>query len=618
MTDRKQMSRVHSVYSLVVSVAVGAMLSILAPQVSVGRPQKTPVPEYFGIYVIDNGNLASLHEGKSSYQPPASRINLYSMASGGFAANAQEFSSKLHFLVFNANPAELAHNLYLYRLGFVRSFIQGNMDQALNPLVFGKENSNATPINSWLSGRLPNAQIPLLSKPVTGQTQIIEETPSGDLSPGVYALFHAQEHWYEVFTIAGSDMSGVADCVDISFQTGGFGGPMVMGDYYSRYGPPAFPEITVQHYKSCATQPATVGQTPGNTNSQPSISTLDCSLYRPCMDKGNESFSRQQWDQAISYYQKASTLSPSEGGPWGAMAGIYVASNQYQKLLAAGDKVFSLNSSMTIPVCHGRTMQYCEKGDFVIGPKEIWFAVNGRKVFGADPAQVKSKGTLDFSQVGQAHISFAIAVQGKRYNFDFIPFIVTCQIQLSVQCPQEGMQQQLLMANFIAQAIPKLSTKTVLKSEAQATSGNASGSASSPRCNEAKDSGYSLLSSGHLYTVRNLDSATGSIHVFMDDKAAAVTDHSLLQQLALGAWTRDNIVASASTRAEINSKPGVIKAIAGTLQSIQRYEMVQDVLARAMATALEAGVTKGLSLPEAVPKLAGSFVRSQFSKASAA
>jgi hypothetical protein len=103
----------------------------------------------------------------------------------------------------------------------------------------------------------------------------------------------------------------------------------------------------------------------------------------------------------------------------------------------------------------------------------------------------------------------------------------------------------------------------------------------------------------------------GQVPVFFDEKSSAVQDPVLLHRLAVGAWTRENIVASSATRSELANKERVLSGIIGTSQALQQYETTQNILAGAMAEAIEAAVTGGASLPKAVPNLIWGTVRSQ-------
>jgi WD40 repeat protein len=156
------------------------------------------------------------------------------------------------------------------------------------------------------------------------------------------------------------------------------------------------------------------------------------------------------------------------------------------------------------------------------------------------------------------------------------------------------------------------STDGVVRIWSIARTGSGKPPTSKADCSGAADLGYSLRAAGHLYRVKSLAGSDGNrVFVFFDEKGAPILDASLLKQLAMGAWTRESIVASSAIRPEIASKKIALQGIIGTSQAVQRYEIVQDALARAMAEAIEAAVTGGASLSNAVPNLTRGILRTQ-------
>ena len=146
----------------------------------------------------------------------------------------------------------------------------------------------------------------------------------------------------------------------------------------------------------------------------------------------------------------------------------------------------------------------------------------------------------------------------------------------------------------------------------QSTLTSATAASSSPNpCAQAESLGYSIRVGGHLYAVKKLTTSTGQIHVFFDEKGSPVEETVLLRKLASGAWARENIVASASTRSEIALKPSILTAMIGTSQDIETYTMLQDALVRGMTEAIEAWVTGGATLSTVVPHLTWSTIRSR-------
>jgi hypothetical protein len=183
----------------------------------------------------------------------------------------------------------------------------------------------------------------------------------------------------------------------------------------------------------------------------------DCGDYSSCLQAGAQAIQSAQWDQALSYLQKASSLDPTKAVPWGYIGAVYLATGQYDQVPTAGNKNLSLGGPLGLKVCHLKTLQPCEQGKFLLGLKEIsFFGQNGQKLFAVAPSQVVVKGA--FNDPSMLHAYFSIQAAGKNYKFDYIPIGVTCDISVLVQCPREGIDQQFAVANYVAQAIPRLAS----------------------------------------------------------------------------------------------------------------------------------------------------------------
>jgi hypothetical protein len=200
------------------------------------------------------------------------------------------------------------------------------------------------------------------------------------------------------------------------------------------------------------TPPPATDEPPATNPAEP-----DCSEYSSCLQRGAQAIQSAQWDQALAYLQKASSKDPTKPVPWGYMGAVYLATGQYEQVPVAGDKVLSLGGSIGLPVCHWKAFLYCEQGKFSLGLKEIsFFGPNGQKLFAAAPSQVVVKGA--FNDPSTLHAYFSIQAAGKSYKFDYIPVGVACEISVFVQCPQQGIDQQLAVANYVAQTIPRLAS----------------------------------------------------------------------------------------------------------------------------------------------------------------
>jgi len=182
-----------------------------------------------------------------------------------------------------------------------------------------------------------------------------------------------------------------------------------------------------------------------------------CGDYTSCVQQGAQAIQSAQYDQALAYLQKASSLDPTKAVPWGYIGAVYLATGQYDQVPAAGNKNLSLGGPLGLKACHLKTLQPCEQGNFMLGLKEIsFFGPTGQKLFAVAPSQVVVKGAVNLPSLANAY--FSIQVEGKNYKFDYIPVGVTCQMNAFVQCPQQGIDQQLAVANYVAQTIPRLAS----------------------------------------------------------------------------------------------------------------------------------------------------------------
>jgi tetratricopeptide (TPR) repeat protein len=185
----------------------------------------------------------------------------------------------------------------------------------------------------------------------------------------------------------------------------------------------------------------------------------DCGDYSSCLKAGITAFQAGQWDQALAYFQKAASLQPGNPVIWGNIAAVFIGTGQYQLATEAADKALSVGGPLTIVACHERALQPCEPGILSLGPKEISFTnANGQRLFAAPPGQVAAKGA--FNAPGQWHAYFRVQVGGKNYNFDPNTVGVSCQLGYYFQCPEQGIEQQWMIANYVTQVIQRLASGT--------------------------------------------------------------------------------------------------------------------------------------------------------------
>jgi hypothetical protein len=99
-------------------------------------------------------------------------------------------------------------------------------------------------------------------------------------------------------------------------------------------------------------------------------SAPDCNDYGSCFKSGSDAFQAAQWDQALAYFQKASSLEPSKLDAWARMGSIYLASGQYERAQAMWDKTLSLGGPLTFVVCLPRSGT-CQSDRSDRGPEGI-------------------------------------------------------------------------------------------------------------------------------------------------------------------------------------------------------------------------------------------------------
>ena len=276
------------------------------------------------------------------------------------------------------------------------------------------------------------------------------------------------------------------------------------------------------------------------------------------------------------------------------------------------DKALSSGQPVSFSVCHSAGLG-CEDGTFSLEAQEISFTkANGQKLFAVPPSAVTSIEAQQNPLISTAY--FRLRAGGKNYNFYYHPVGVSCDIfGTSLRCPAQGVAQMVTVAEYVSQTIPKLASGVFAPPTPAAASASTPTAPANPvPCSQAADLGYSILLQGHLYKVKGAGPAgPNQLHLFFDEKGTQVTDLNLLQQLAPAAWTRENVIVSADARNGASRVSGIL----GTSAALQGYGAVQDVLARAMAEAVEAGVTGGASLSKAIRNITLGVLRSQLQNA---
>lgn len=202
---------------------------------------------------------------------------------------------------------------------------------------------------------------------------------------------------------------------------------------------------------------------PGN---RPNTPPSACGDYDGCMKAATNAYKGRDWAGANAAFREAANQRPTRGEPYVWLGRILFRDGQpheQRDLTEEWNKALSLGAQIMIGACHELTLRPCEKGDLALSAKSVAFLANGsREVFSAPPNEVEPGRILNNSSA--MHISYSLKVGGKSYAIDFIPLgVTTCQFNLMVQCPQAGVTEQIVIAQYVAQALPKLAQGTLVK-----------------------------------------------------------------------------------------------------------------------------------------------------------
>ena len=611
---------------LLCQLAMAAFLAAVAP---VPAWCQLAVPEFFGFYASEGNQTVSLYEGKESGGTKTTQ-ELYSVPRNGTQAyTVPVVSPSVRFLLFYTNAGEMIKSMTFHRLPLLRNVIEmpdnnqvsmGILSgKPVNPRVIGTPNKS-------LLARIPALEVRILTKPVPNQLQMVELVPNTTLGPGLYVFDYSpapNQGWHAVVSIRSTSEQEKAYCVDLKV-TGGLGAQFFRANSNLNHTVPALQPYDFKACDSSATSntpapSATIN--PGGSTGGGSVAAAACNDYNPCLQAAMAAYKAEDWLGATTAFQAAAAKNPTSGEPWIWLGRILFMDNQPHQqsdLSNVWDKALALGAELMIGACHELTLRPCERGDLALSTKSVSFLANGSQaVFSAAPADITPGRILNNSAA--MHISYSMKVANKNYAIDFIPLGTQgCQFNLMVQCPQEGITKQVVMARYVAQVLPKLAGGTLTAKIApvaspitRATPPPITSPAKSV-CDQASDAGYAILLQGHLYKVR-LASPAGPDQklYFFDEKGTQVTDMLLLTQLAAAVWTHDNVIASLDARNGSRRVSGIL----GTSKALQTYTTVQDVVSRAMVEAVQAGLTGGASLAKAVPNVTLSALKAQLTSA---
>jgi hypothetical protein len=418
---------------------------------------QSALPEFFGFYATNGGRQVALFEGKDSPGTTKTTQELYSVPRKALLSYpVPVVSSSARFLLFYQNSGDMIKSMTFHQLPFVRNVIETpDPSQASLAILSGKPMSPrviGSPSKSLLA-RIPELETRILTKPVASQPQMVELVPNATLAPGLYVFDYRpapNQGWFAVISVRSSDQEKPY-CLDLVLP-GGYGGMFESANSELN---DVVPALGSYRYKTCVSSTATgsgvVPAASGSTGAGGSTGAAVCgSEYNGCIYAGRNAMSAMDWPTAISDFHAAANLNQTTSDPWLALARIYQRTGQNEELSKAWDKVIALSGTVAIPACLGRVSKSCERGTLSISVNAISFAINAKTVFSVPPSQVNPDSTPNDHEYG-------FEVGGTRYTFDFFPVGVNCAFNKSmVQCPSEGVSQQVILAQYVSQAIPKV------------------------------------------------------------------------------------------------------------------------------------------------------------------
>lgn len=185
------------------------------------------------------------------------------------------------------------------------------------------------------------------------------------------------------------------------------------------------------------------------------VAAAACGDYDACLQAAKKAYLAKDWPGATAAFQAAADQRPGSGEPWVWLGRILFRDgqpHQPQDLSNAWDKALSLGANLVIGACHVQAFR-CEIGDLSLSAKSISFIASGsRTVFSATPGEI-DPGRIARNPAGP-HISYSLKVAGKNYSLVLLPLEAPCTINLTtVQCPQEGMNEQIVLAQYVSQAL---------------------------------------------------------------------------------------------------------------------------------------------------------------------
>jgi len=452
----------------VLSFCCACIFIALSP--SLGFGQSVPVPEYYGIYVVADGQLVKLDSKavqatKYVTVPFGQRNAVGNIVNGQPAAlpaagvRIPVFPADFQIVIYQQSsgiqsPQDVAQSIHLVPLVFVRTL---NVDTGFPNNIHRSAMENGwddgNPAEMVMANQGGQQQdLELLVKPMPGHQDMVIAGLQQKLAPGVYRISQGEQDPMAAMMGGGK---GLAFAVE----------PLEQGETQKCVNESLSYMMTMSKtaYSPCS------GSLPEGMATASSTDVANpaagCSNYGSCFKSGLNAWTSGSWEEAIADFRQATIKDATKGDAWTWLGRAELAAGHTNEFPAAWDKAISLGFPLILGVCHekGFMAGNCERGNLTISTTHISF---GREretpLFSAPAQQVTPKGSMHLPLVNQQGFSpayFRVAVDKKNYNFDFIPFGVTCQTELpQAMCPADGTAQQMAVGSYVMQVIPRIAS----------------------------------------------------------------------------------------------------------------------------------------------------------------
>ena len=562
----------RKVFFVVLIYLVGVMVGLASAE------EKIPVPEFYGLYFVSDENLIPARNavGENRIKKEASDFGLldgfppFSGPGGVKELSGIFLSPRSYFLLYQRLIGDPG-SLRLYRLEFVKRLssevVQGKWYEA----------------NMWILEK----EIPLKVGPVKKQPDLYRLVPILQLEDGVYALINA-------------DMSGAHD-IRFTDWVADFvvGKPRPSAQMPSQKPSEAMPSqpessdpnrsLVIATKADLMVLHSAVNQFKMDTRRLPTedegLKALieqppDVQIWEQGGYLGSTSIPTDRWGHEFIYrlapeggkhFVIISLGADGQEGGEGYDADLYSTEAHLEYSIKAPEKITIDSLTKNIP-----------DTDYFVAKSKI-FDASFDIVWNAANEYLKKDHVIDVSDRNKGILTTKQMTNFLR-DFKYQTFVLIEKIsEDSTKVAVKGFaykynqyQSPSFTSELALRGIEKEIKKEVKKQEEQR---------------------YFVTIDGKEYKVSG-DIFTGKKEgrVFKDEKGAVVRDLVLAKKIAQASWVYENVVKA----------PGIpnsqrVSAILKTHKSLRRYELTQDILARASVQILAATISGGATLTYTVP-----------------